>query len=227
MIRISTLMFLILCTTGLAQVAGRSQAVFTTTESNTLIGEAVFAWQDIDSVLEIDLNRDGRLEASELELADQFLSEYGSTLYHVDADGKPVSVASAHSQVDLEAGTVTFSMEFDRTVVSDPGALSIEFVGHRDLHADHRQALALTDGEGAKLWEKQVGDASARPLFPSTSPVAGMVQGSEATVLVHAPNAGDLDTTRSGILANVGVAAALMGIAFLVGFWLIRRLGIA
>ncbi len=200
---------------------GESDARFALVPTG-LTAEAVFAWEDIDSVLELDLNRNGILEETELGAASHFLSEYGETLYHFDREGETLEVSSVTSSWNAQEMQIAFhySIETD-AILHDLDSLTIDFVGMGDFPAGHRQRIEVTDGQGRVLARWFAGEPGARPLHSLgpglTSPVVQELPSPGLAMMPRPARSRSLD------IALVLFAAGFLLIAMVWSVWFIRR----
>lgn len=218
--KLMTAFSLLSCVSTLGMEAGRSRAVFTL-EGKHLSGKAVFAWEDIDSVLELDFDRNGSLDENELAQSALFLDEYGGTLYNLrkKENGRglllPTSVASAWH---AGSGTITFHLAYQSRTAWDSESLVIDFAGYRDFAAGHGQHIELRDGDGRLLWEKQDGEPSARSLFPSVEAVA-------APAPVRSPAKAPFPSGMDRVWFSFAIGFLLIALSSTV--WFIRRMAAA
>ena len=215
------MLILLLCSSAAQAIeTGQSEASFTLGEG-TLSGYASFAWQDIDAVLEIDLDRDGHLTAKELSQSLNFLSEYGETLYHCASGEEVLEATKVTHHFDEDSGSITFDYLYQTDETLAPAALKTEFAGHRDFPVGHQQHLQVLNSAGKVLSRQRVGDANTRPLFPTPAPIQPAP--STSTVPANFISNDEVAKPSLGTIPMILLSATLFLIALMACTWFIRR----
>ncbi len=216
-------LYLALTTSVLAVAPGQSESSFLL-DGATLTGQASFAWEDIDSVLSIDLNRDGKLDSRELEESQLFLGEYGATLFHCHHEEAALKSVNVAWHYNSEAGTIEFDYQYEADRPMIPETTKVEFVGYRDFPVGHQQALKVLDVTGKVLSNFRAGDAKVRPLFPEPIVASSM----KPHLLVERPAALSIrvaDESRASF-PMIFLSASVFVIVLTVCLWIMRRMGV-
>ncbi len=201
----------LLSASAFAAEAGRSEATFQH-NAQALHGTATFAWRDLDAVLEIDLDRDGRLSSRELAVSDRFLGEYAETLYECQQDGTALTSVNVDYHYDATSESIAFQLHYE---LQKPDPVNVTFQGHRDFPVGHQQHLQVLDSRGNTLSQSRIGDPQARPFFPTPQPiVAPMPQVPAVHLAQTSPKPRTIRQVNGGWIA--------FAIALGLGVWFIR-----
>jgi len=112
---------------------------------------------DVESVLSLDLNNDGRLSDSDIAAATPLLEEFARNMFELEITDQRVAAVSAEARLD-QADTLDFKITFERGAGS---RIRIRSTGIKSLARGHREYLSVVDERGNKLGEKMLDGASS------------------------------------------------------------------
>lgn len=131
-----------------------------------------FAWKDIDRLVKLDANGDGRIEDGELVARRKELAELGAAMFSVRIDGTLAPQLSTVAKLGTDGeGDIIFISVYASPRAVGPANLAVTFKGLDKFASGHRHILEVQDETGKAVLRDLLGrgDVDADVSFPSAA----------------------------------------------------------
>ena len=137
-----------------------------------------FAWKDIDRLVRVDQDGDGKVSGAEVALAQEELEELGAGMFSLSVEGIEMKRLSTHAAAGADSnGDMVFTSVYARPRLEETTVLTITFTGLERFASGHRHVLEVQDEQGAAILRDLLGrgHASAQIALPAATNAASPV----------------------------------------------------